>query len=184
VTTWQKAGEAAAASLEGYDPELVSQSRVEYEHHGATIRDLCLLNAQGVRVNMLEMGRRYTYEYFVDFSAEAADVGFGMLINTTSGFGIGGATTAYSRALRTPLVAPGASVRVRFGFDCRLLPGTYFLNAGVLGTVDGQQRFLHRVLDGLAFRVASAEELVATTLVDLNFSPDVVVVPEAPQAKS
>ncbi len=169
---------ATAASLEGYDPELVPQSLVAYEHHGAAIRDLRLLNAEGERVNILEMGRRYTYEYFVDFTADAADVGFGMLINTTSGFGIGGATTAYSLALRTPRVAPGMSVRVRFAFDCKLLPGTYFLNAGVLGTVEGQQRYLHRVLDGLAFRVAAAEELVATTLVDLNFSPEVVVMSE------
>jgi ABC-type polysaccharide/polyol phosphate transport system ATPase subunit len=174
---------ASAASLEGYDPELVPQSLVAYERHGAVIRDLRLLNTEGERVNILQMGRRYSYEYFVDFSADAADVGFGMLINTTSGFGIGGATTAYSRALRTPRVAPGTSARVRFAFDCKLLPGTYFLNAGVLGTVEGQQRYLHRVIDGLAFRVAAAEELVATTLVDLNVSPDVVVVSERPSER-
>jgi lipopolysaccharide transport system ATP-binding protein len=163
------------ASLEGLDPKLVPQSRVEYERQGAAIRDLRLLNMRGERLNILEMGRRYVYEYFVDFSAEALEVGFGMLVNTTSGFGIGGATTAHKRALRTSRVEAGASVRVRFEFDCLLLPGTYFLNAGVLGTVDGQQRYLHRVLDGLAFRVLSADELVATTLVDLNFSPDIVV---------
>jgi len=166
----------AAASLEGYDPGLVPQSRVDYESHGAVIRDMRLLNSRGEQVNILEMTHRYTYEYFVDFSIDAANVGFGMLVNTTSGFGIGGATTAYSRALRTPHVASGASVRVRFAFDCRLLPGTYFLNAGVLGVAkDGQQRFLHRVLDGLAFRVAPAAELVATMLVDFDFRPEIVV---------
>lgn len=166
-----------AASLEGFDPKLTPQSCVEYEQNGAAIRDLRLLNARGEQLNILEMGRRYTYEYFVDFSAEAFEVGFGMLVNTTSGFGIGGATTAHKRALRTPRVGAGASVRVRFEFDCLLLPGTYFLNAGVLGTVDGHQRYLHRVLDGLAFRVMSADELVATTLVNLNFSPDIIVFP-------
>jgi lipopolysaccharide transport system ATP-binding protein len=166
-----------AASLEGFDPKLIPQSYVEYEQHGAAIRDLRLLNMRGERLNILELGRRYTYEYFVDFSAEAVEVGFGMLVNTTSGLGIGGATTAYKRALRTPRVGAGASVRVRFEFDCLLLPGTYFLNAGVLGTADGQQRYLHRVLDGLAFRVLTSDELVATMLVDLNFRPDVVVFP-------
>jgi lipopolysaccharide transport system ATP-binding protein len=168
---------AKSASLEGFDPKLVPQSCVEYEQHGAAIRDLRLLDMRGERLNILEMGRRYTYEYFVDFSAEATEVGFGMLVNTTSGLGIGGATTAYKRALRTPRVGAGASVRVRFEFDCLLLPGTYFLNAGVLGTADGQQRYLHRVLDGLAFRVLTSDELVATMLVDLNFRPDVVVFP-------
>ena len=163
------------ASLEGYDPSLTPRSRVDYESHGAAIRDLSLLNVEGERVNILEMGRRYTYEYFVDFSADAADVGFGMLIKTTSGFGIGGATTAYSRALKMPHVASGSIVQVRFEFDCRLLPGTYFLNAGVSGAGDGHVRFLHRVLDGLAFRVAPAPELIATELVDFNIRPTITV---------
>lgn len=168
------------SALEGFDPNLVAQSRIEYEQHGAKIRDLRLLNARERQVNILEMGRRYTYEYVVDFDAPASDVGFGMLINTVSGIGVGGATTAYSRRLRTTHVEQGAEVRVRFEFDCQLLPGTYFLNAGVLGTSDGQNRYLHRVLDGLAFRVAAADEVLATEIVDLNFRPDVVV--HAPQA--
>ncbi len=75
-------------------------------------------------------------------------------------------------------------VRVRFEFDCQLLPGMYFLNAGVLGTQDGQQRYLHRVLDGLAFRVATAEEVVATMLVDLGFRPQVDILDEVPAKKS
>ena len=173
----ERPARAPAPALEGLDPELKAPSRVDYERHGATIRDLRLLNAAGEPVNNLEMGRRYTYEYFIDFSAEATDVGFGMLINTTSGFGIGGATTANVRALRTPHVAAGTTVRARFDFDCRLLPGTYFLNAGVLGSADGQQRYLHRVLDGLAFRVGAADELAATALVDLDVTPDVLIFP-------
>ena len=165
------------ASLEGYDPSLTPKSRVDYESHGATIRDLCLRNARGERVNILEMGRRYTYEYFVDFSADATEVGFGMLIKTTSGFGIGGATTAYSRSLKKSRVGTGSTVQVRFEFDCRLLPGTYFLNAGVSGAGDGNVRFLHRVLDGLAFRVAPAPELIATELVDFDIRPTIAVLP-------
>lgn len=170
----------ARVSLEGFDKELVPQSRVEYESHGAAIRDPRLLNAQGAQVNILEMDRRYTYEYFVDFSMEAHDVGFGMLVNTTSGFGIAGATTAHSRVLRTRHIKAGSTLRIRFEFSCRFLPGTYFLNAGVLGTTDGQSRYLHRILDALIFRVAPVEELVATTLVDLDFRPEVVVVPAGP----
>jgi lipopolysaccharide transport system ATP-binding protein len=164
-------------SLEGYDPGLLPQSRVEYERHGAEIRDLRLLNAHGERVNVLEMGRSYTYEYYVDFTSASADVGFGMLINTTSGFGIGGATTAYSRALRMPRIEAGSRVRVHYDFNCQLLPGTYFLNAGVSGAADGETRFLHRVLDGLAFRVVAAGDVIATELVDLNFRPSIAVVP-------
>jgi lipopolysaccharide transport system ATP-binding protein len=172
-----RAAATLPASLEGYDPSLTPKSRVDYESHGATIRDLTLLNARGERVNILEMGRRYTYEYFVDFSADATEVGFGMLIKTTSGLGIGGASTAYARALKKSRIGSGSTVHVKFEFDCRLLPGTYFLNAGVDGAGDGHVRFLHRVLDGLAFRVAPVPELIATELVDFDIRPAITVLP-------
>ena len=42
---------------------------------------------------------------------------------------------------------------VEFPFTCHTPPGYYFLNAGVLGTVDGEEIFLHRVLDIAAFQV-------------------------------
>ncbi len=167
--------ETPAPLLEGYDPKLVSQSRVEYESHGARIRDPKILNSRGGQVNILEMGRRYTYEYHVDFSIAAAAVGFGMMINTTSGLGLAGAGTGLSRSLRTQHVAKGATAHVRFEFGCALLPGAYFLNAGVMGTADGQERYLHRILDGLAFRVGAQEEQTATGLVDLGVRPTVRV---------
>ena len=55
---------------------------------------------------------------------------------------------------------------VQFRFDCRLLPGLYFLNAGVLGQVGGEETYLHRVLDAVAFRVSAEESLLPTGIVD------------------
>ncbi len=163
------------SAQEHFDPGLVSQTVVRYESQGALIRDLRLLNARGEEVNHLEMGRHYTYEYFVDFLAPATNVGFGMLINSATGLGLAGATTAYHRAYATRAVEPGSSAHVRFAFDCALLPGVYFLNAGVLGTSAGEERYLHRLLDGLAFRVSSSEPLTATGLVDLGIEPSIVI---------
>ncbi|MFO1098502.1 MAG: ABC transporter ATP-binding protein [Xanthobacteraceae bacterium] len=160
---------------EGYNTDLVSQSCVEYESHGALIRDLRLLNCKKQQVNILESGHNYTYEYFVDFSVEAVDVGFGMLVKTTSGLEIGGGTTYFDRELRTPRVSPGSTAHVQFEFECSLLPGIYFLNAGVLGTINRDARYLHRLLDCLAFRVVSNKSLVATGLVDLGCRPSVEV---------
>jgi homopolymeric O-antigen transport system ATP-binding protein len=171
--------------LEGFDPALVSKSRVEYQSRGARIRDLRLLNDRGEPVNILEMKRHYAYEYDVDFDLDAADVGFGMLIRTTNGLAIGGTTTLRPVKTRLPHVAAGSSVRVRFEFECRLLPGTYFLNAGVRGKVNGSEEFLHRILDGLAFRVAPVENLAATALVDLGISSDTaVILPDAKKSAS
>ena len=170
-----KVSHPAQPAQKAFDTTLTTASRIDYESHGAFIRDLRLIDEQRETVNILEMGRKYTYEYFVDFDVEASNVGFGMLINTVSGLGIAGATTAYSRLHRTPFIAAGSTAHVRFDFDCRLVPGAYFVNAGVLGTADGTERFLHRVLDGLAFRIAPLPEQIATGLVDIGCRPHVII---------
>ena len=46
-----------------------------------------------------------------------------------------------------------AVVAVRFAFHCQLFAGTYFLNTGVSGEVDGVDTYLHRLVDAVAFRV-------------------------------
>ena len=159
-----------------YDPNLLSKSRINYKSEGATIRDLRLLNDAGDTINILEVGQRYTYQYFVDFDTEARNVGFGMLVNTKSGLGIAGATTAYSKMHRTPLVRPGCTAQVRFEFNCVFLPGFYLMNAGVIGIEKEQERYLHRILDGLAFRVAPISDSIATGLIDISARPHVAVV--------
>ena len=174
-TRQPEAQNEAADRLEGYDPKLVPQTTTAYERNGAIIRDPCLLNSRGRKVNTLVMGRTYTYQYFVDFDKEATSVGFGMLVNNVSGLGIAGASTLQTKIHRLKLVTRGSRVRVRFEFTCAMLPGTYFMNAGVTGTADGTTRYLHRLIDTLAFRVLAADEYVATALVDLGVRPNIVV---------
>lgn len=166
---------------EHFDPKLVSESRVDYESHGARIRDLRLLNAEGRYVNVLEMGRRYTYEYFVDFEVDATKVGYGMMVNTVSGLSIGGIGTGNSDEHRLAAVENGSTIHVRLNFDARLLPGTYFLNAGVTGTTAVTAGFLHRIVDAVAFRIAPAGGLAATGLVDLAIAPEGIVSPSKSQ---
>jgi lipopolysaccharide transport system ATP-binding protein len=167
---------------EYFDPKLVSESRVDYKSHGARIRDLRLLNAEGKQVNVLEMGRRYTYEYFVDFEVDATKVGYGMLVNSVSGVGIGGIGTGNSDEHRLAAVKSGSTLQVRLNFDARLLPGTYFLNAGVTGTTLTTVGYLHRVIDAVAFRIAPVGGLVATGFVDLAIAPKGIVIPSQPQS--
>ena len=74
---------------------------------------------------------------------------------------------------------PARGMRVRFAFQPRLVAGVYFLNAGVLGTSDVGERYLHRVLDVIAFRVEGDDTTLATGQVDLGVGlpADVVVEP-------
>jgi lipopolysaccharide transport system ATP-binding protein len=105
--------------------------------------------------------------YDVAFEKAAAHVRFGMMIKTTTGVELAGGTYPPGTELAGPF-APGARLRLRFAFSCRLFPGTYFMNAGLMGEVEGVQTYLHRLVDALAFRVLPETALRASGYVDLT----------------
>jgi lipopolysaccharide transport system ATP-binding protein len=158
-------------SAGAFDPNLVPQSTIELESRGARIRDVRILTLNGQQVNILQLGRRYVYEYFVDFSSAATNVGFGMFIRTVEGLGLAGAHTIFSRTLRTKSVASGATAHVQFEFSCFMLPGTYFCNCGTFGTVASEPIVLHRIMDVLMFQVAPEPDMIAAGRFDIGAIP-------------
>jgi lipopolysaccharide transport system ATP-binding protein len=159
-----------------FDPELTSHSRIEYESNGARIRNVRIRTCDGRQVNMLRSRQRYTYCYTVDFYAPATDVGFGMLLKTTDGIALGGAATDFVQSLRLAHADAGSTYEVEFDLRWSLTPGTYFLNAGVTGTFDGQYSYAHRLLDALAFRILPVEKQIATGYVDFDAVPSYALV--------
>ena len=164
-----------------FDPGLVSRSVVEYASEGAAIRDMSIRDADGNRVNVLRMNDSYTAEYTVEFDGNAERVGFGMLFKTVGGTEVAGATTSRARHRQLDRVVPGEVRRVVFPFRCGLVPGTYFMNAGVTRDVDGEMVFMHRILDGIVFRVQLEPDVYATGLVNL-LSGEPEVQPGRPSA--
>jgi lipopolysaccharide transport system ATP-binding protein len=156
-----------------FDSGLQPQSTVEYERRGAEIGQPWIEDELGRRVNVLKAGGRYIYRYDVAFFRTVESVRFGMLIRTTTGITLGGAISAPYVEGAVPVVMAGSRVAVSVTFHCYLNAGVYFCNAGVLGTIDGEQTFLHRIVDALAFRVAPVAFDLATETV--NFCCDVNV---------
>jgi lipopolysaccharide transport system ATP-binding protein len=173
----------AAADESFFDPNLLPQSTVKYESHGAVISNPTVYTLEGHRANCLVPGGRYRYTYEVNFSRAASGVYFGMLIKTTSGINLGGCSSGASPDDRLPFVPAQSSLVVSFEFVCILNPGVYYLNAGVLGEVDGESRFLHRILDALVVRVLPSEKSTATEFVDFGIVPSVRVVSEGGVAR-
>jgi lipopolysaccharide transport system ATP-binding protein len=137
---------------EFYDPNLAPVSTVEYESRGARIGQPEITALDGTRVNCLSCGGEYNYVYAVVFERECFDVRFGMLIRSMAGMDLGAMGTAVpGRGI--DCVTEGTTIVVKFRFRCSFLPGTYFMNAGCSGLVDGQDVFLHRRVDVACFRV-------------------------------
>jgi lipopolysaccharide transport system ATP-binding protein len=164
---------AAAA----FDPALRSQSAVHLGPTGAQIVDPRLETLHGDRVNVLVRGETYRYRYGVRFDAEQRRVRFGMLVKTKAGFELGGSASS-TAAEAYPHVAAGTTAEVEFRFACRLLPGTYFLNAGVLAAGAEGETYLHRILDAVAFRVRGEGDASETGIVDFGLGARVEWVAE------
>jgi lipopolysaccharide transport system ATP-binding protein len=154
-------------ALESNVPELLSQSRVEYTPAGARIHAVRVETLESQPLNVLLRGRRYVFAYDVSFDVDAEGVLFGMLIKTQTGLELGG-RASFSRRERFPDYAAGATVTLRYEFDCALTVGTYFMNAGVSSLIDGDRRSLHRIMDAFMFQVAPDGDDTLNGVVDFD----------------
>ncbi|HRK78000.1 ABC transporter ATP-binding protein [Thiothrix sp. UBA2332] len=150
-----------------FDPNLQPLSTLSYESIGAAIETPRITTEAGEPVNCLVRGQTYRYRYGVRFAKAATQVRFAMLIKTMTGLAVSGTRSAPSLGEALPFVEAGAYLEAVFEFVCRLNPGTYFLNAGVLGTDGGEEFFLHRLVDACAFRVLPVSGDTATEIANL-----------------
>ncbi|WP_181116894.1 ABC transporter ATP-binding protein [Pseudomonas viridiflava] len=165
---------SSEATEDFFDENLKSSSIVEFESHGAYIDHPYITDIDGRAVNNLVRGRRYLYNYRVQFERAAERVRFGMVIRTTTGLALGGAHSS-SGSQVISVVESDTQLLVSFQFDCLLNPGIYFVNAGVFGTSsDGQEEtVMHRLVDAVVFRVVPVQNNLATELVDFGCTSSV-----------
>lgn len=124
----------------------VSESMQEYPSDGGRIQDPRLTDVDGRPVSALEHGKRYRFSYRVMMEIAAENVRAGMLLKTRTGVEVAGAVLHLKEHGRA-CMAVGESVECVFEFTSLLYPGSYFLNCGVMGEVDGEERYLHRLVD-------------------------------------
>lgn len=124
------------------------------------------------RVNILVRNEEYYFSYSVSILQDIFNVRFGMLIKTVRGVELGG----YGRKIdesNVEYLAEGTVVHVKLRFRCVLLPGVYFFNAGVVGMIDEEERFLHRGIDVAMFEVMQEDNIGSTAIVDFGVRPHV-----------
>jgi lipopolysaccharide transport system ATP-binding protein len=156
-------------SDEFFDVISRSHNPIEYGERQGEIVQSEILNLDGKKVNVLNRGKTYIFQYRVKFNKPASNVKFGMLVKTISGFGLGGMTSAPYYGKGVTYIDAGSNFIVKFHFECNLNPGTYFLNAGIMGeNENGIQLFLHRVLDISVFKVMPIQNNLITEVVDFK----------------
>ena len=155
------------SKVDFYDPNLIPKSTITYESHGATIGNAQLHNAKGSKVNILQRGASYVFSYEVHFDKLLHDVRFSFLVKTIRGIEVGG-IASNTETLMTSDFPAGTVVTLSFPFKCLLTSDQYFLNAGVLAIVNGEEIFAHRILDLYTFNVQPVERDTVTGVVDFG----------------
>ncbi len=150
-----------------FDPDLVPASTTEYADRGCRIDDVKIGNDRGDPVNVLSMGGTYTYSYRVTFTRDCRRVRFGMLIKLIDGVEVGG-MTSHPLGDGIEQCTAGSGFHVSYRFRASLVPSVYFVNAGVVGDIGGEEVYLHRILDALIFRVRPVQRSCITAHVDFS----------------
>lgn len=153
-----------------FDPSLIPQSTVEYESLACVIRDAKVLDDQGKRVNVLSPRSTYLYTYSVEFTRTVGLVRLGMMIKTTTGVELAG-VISHPEGEGIERIMVGTKMQASFRFSANLNPGIYFINAGVVGSVDGgDEQYLHRILDAVMIRMPPIKCLSTSGYVDLSIA--------------
>jgi lipopolysaccharide transport system ATP-binding protein len=158
-----------------FDQNLKPTSTIEYEPCGAYIDAPQIMTLEGQQVNNLISGKKYRYLYTVRFTETVSNVSFGMLIKTISGMELGGATSDKTETNGIQIVKKDSLIFVEYQFICSLTSGLYFLNAGVLGNIDGDIKYLHRIIDAICFRVVDEPTEYSTGIVDFSCFPEIIL---------
>ncbi len=135
-----------------FDPNMPETDEVTYTNGVAEIFEYNIYNEQGQRVNVLVIGKRYRLVYRVQFYQEARNVQFGMMIKTVDGLDVAGIASRREQVF-FDYISTGSVVEASFSIDLNIVPGTYFLNVGVDGNVDGAHTYLHRRVDVCMIRI-------------------------------
>lgn len=165
-TSQSRSNKPAVGEESLLDPDFQSQSRFEYSSRGGRIRDLRIETLDGRVVNQLVRGISYRYRYEVDFSQTHYGVRCGTILRNKNGLDLSG-MLSHSPGKPIDCVPAGSRLELSYQFVCRLMPGTYFLNAGLVAMVDGEEQFVHRIVDATIFRVKPEADMLAVGQVDL-----------------
>lgn len=154
---------------------VMSEAVIDYPSRGGRIVSARITDQAGARVRSLEHARRYRFSYRLRLDQDVSGLRCGMLIKTTTGVEVAGAVVMPTG----PGMASAGHVEVEFQFTCLMYPGRYFINCGAMAGSDGEEHYVHRLVDAFEIDVIHPSRknrggVLPQGLVDLDFAGRVV----------
>lgn len=146
-----------ASNKEARRSEKPASRRNEYGNGKARIHNVAVLDGRGEPVEVIDSDAPFSLTYKVTFEDDVPKCVFGFKIMNTEGQVIY-ATNTHMRHGSFIHGRPGQTVEFSFKPERNVLPvGDFFLTVGVSETNEGQDHFLHRMVDCAHFRVRASE---------------------------
>ena len=147
----------------------VPSTRVMYPPRGAEILDGYLVNEQGERCEHVAFNEEFSLRFRYRATQDFTDLGFGCHLADPSGRRYTGQVFPQNGQWST-VVAKGSSWDISFYFRGGLLPGTYFVGAG-LWSASSKHHFVHRAVDLLSIRIDATDAIPRVGTCDLIAHP-------------
>ena len=151
-----------------YVPGFVPKSTCEHQDYGVAIVEQAIVTPQREKVNMLVMNEEYLYTFTVKFRIPVRSICFALAFKTQQGLAISYSGGLHNLQQHLAQVDAGEKVRVDYRFVCALLPGTYFIDVGVIGFHQNQHVYLSRLSDASVFKVQDIPECFYRGIVPLG----------------
>lgn len=150
-----------------FDPGLMPETTTEYPVQGAEIQTIEIRDVEGRSVNVLQLGREYQFIITGRFLADIERVYFGIHIRSISGAVITGQRYP-ENGKYIEHIDKSNNFRIKFHFKMIVLPGVYFVGAGIWSTGEKEQTCCHRILDALMFRLKPEQKIYSFGYVDAS----------------
>lgn len=145
---------------------MLPQSTIRIQNRDVEIFEPRILTDKNRQVNMLKMNETYTYIFKVKFGLNSTEVSFGSQIKTEKGMMISLASLQESGSY-IESISPGI-YEIKWSFECRLLPGTYYMDSSAGGIITKEREVLCRIKDIYVFKVLPTNKSPYKGLVHLN----------------
>lgn len=155
-----------------YIPDFKPKSTVVTKNYDVEISDIQINTLDGKKVNALVINDQYIFSYRVKFGYKAENVFSNIIFKTEKGFRLG-SDVSPGRDKFLEGVAKGSEYLYKWHFDCRLLPGNYYMNIAVRSNINGDYIILNRIEDAIVFKVLKDPDISYKGIVHFSQYADI-----------
>jgi lipopolysaccharide transport system ATP-binding protein len=134
-------------------PNFIAKSTILTSNADIKVHDMKIETLDGKPVNALVRNKEYFFSYVVTFNEDLNGINYSLAFKTEKGFPVSWRIFPGKDKYLETAVTKGEVVKVKWKFNCRFMPGNYFINIGIRSSHDMNEILLFQGADIHVFKV-------------------------------